>query len=901
PNGDWDNAKPEALGYPINTEYDEDYPFMHPNGKWLYFSSQGHNSMGGYDIFRAERNPETNSWYKPVNMDFAINSPADDIMFVSDFEEKTAWFASNRNNAKGMLTVYHVMLKRRPVITTIIAGNFRSTPEDPSRKAVITVRNIDNKKIAVVNTIDSTGEYSFNVPSSGGQFYFTVEHSGIHTQTEGVFISPQTEIRTINQRITYEETNGDKKLIIETDFNELVQLDPDFLKNRAALEKTEIVDLGVNTEPVPIGGLSVDPGALEPVGPGVIPSTPKVTTQELITEAKADAQATQEDATSLRQQADRAYAYANNLDKKAKEIQREADKAESAAETLPEGAEKKRLMEVADQLVAESNSLESQTVSAFNTAEALNTDAVLKQDEANKTKEYATLLEKAVKTNDPKMLDKAQRMESELENMTEVRLQSVETAKNLTAEANKKRDELEDAKQTAGELRTEIAQNETKKKELQNQLAITKKSSEKEIIQDQIESVNEEISLARENLVKAEARVERIKQESNALDNQAQAANQTLQHAKDDSQPVLPLSTTEKQSLGSSVTSYVQTFHDPASPTTYAPIDGEIGTPPGTETSAVVTEAGAASTGPVVADNADARFQRDLLALNAIADVVERENAKAKLYTDWAADIDLRVATKDKQFIASNNSAEKDRLQNEISVLKISSADKKQKAKDSLAAAKKAQEALAGGPGPETGPIAIGPATSETGQPVANENVDLRFERDLLALNAITDVVERENAKAKLYTDWATDIDRRVGEKEKQFNASTSFPEKDRLQNEIGALKISSADKKQKAKDSLAAAKKAQEALAGGPGQETGPIAIGPATSEAGQPVVNENADLRFERDLLALNAITDVVERENAKAKLYTDWATDIDRRVGEKEKQFNASTSFPEKDRLQ
>jgi hypothetical protein len=82
PTGDW--SKPLPVGYPVNTDYDEDFPFLHPNGNILYFCSKGHNSMGGYDVFKSMRNEVTGTWGKPINMDFSINTPDDDFLFVSD-------------------------------------------------------------------------------------------------------------------------------------------------------------------------------------------------------------------------------------------------------------------------------------------------------------------------------------------------------------------------------------------------------------------------------------------------------------------------------------------------------------------------------------------------------------------------------------------------------------------------------------------------------------------------------------------------------------------------------------------------------------------------------------------------------------------------------------------------
>jgi hypothetical protein len=66
----------------INSPYDEEYPFLSPDGKTLYFSSKGFENMGGYDIFRSSWDEETQTWSAPINLGSPINSPYDDIYFV---------------------------------------------------------------------------------------------------------------------------------------------------------------------------------------------------------------------------------------------------------------------------------------------------------------------------------------------------------------------------------------------------------------------------------------------------------------------------------------------------------------------------------------------------------------------------------------------------------------------------------------------------------------------------------------------------------------------------------------------------------------------------------------------------------------------------------------------------
>jgi len=113
PDGKW--GKPENLGSVINTKYDEDYPFLHSDGKTLYFSSKGHNSMGGYDIFKSVYDSSSNSWTKPVNLDFPTNSPYDDYLYIVDKDNFYAYFTSNRETRDNNITVYKIIVDKNPI------------------------------------------------------------------------------------------------------------------------------------------------------------------------------------------------------------------------------------------------------------------------------------------------------------------------------------------------------------------------------------------------------------------------------------------------------------------------------------------------------------------------------------------------------------------------------------------------------------------------------------------------------------------------------------------------------------------------------------------------------------------------------------------------------------------
>ncbi|MBI9058212.1 MAG: PD40 domain-containing protein [Labilibaculum sp.] len=106
-NGGW--GEWEALTA-LNTVYDEVYPFMSNDGRTLYFSSQGHNSMGGFDIFKSIYNEISDTWTEPQNIGFPINSTSNDLFFATGLNEEYANFISSRENGKNEVTIYKIKL-----------------------------------------------------------------------------------------------------------------------------------------------------------------------------------------------------------------------------------------------------------------------------------------------------------------------------------------------------------------------------------------------------------------------------------------------------------------------------------------------------------------------------------------------------------------------------------------------------------------------------------------------------------------------------------------------------------------------------------------------------------------------------------------------------------------------
>jgi hypothetical protein len=112
PNGEW--SKASNLGAPINSPYDEDSPFFHPDGKTLYFSSNGEKSMGGFDIFFSQLDME-GKWGEPINIGYPLNTVDDDIFFTTNASGDKGYYSSAKAGGFGEKDIYLVELKESAI------------------------------------------------------------------------------------------------------------------------------------------------------------------------------------------------------------------------------------------------------------------------------------------------------------------------------------------------------------------------------------------------------------------------------------------------------------------------------------------------------------------------------------------------------------------------------------------------------------------------------------------------------------------------------------------------------------------------------------------------------------------------------------------------------------------
>lgn len=156
PDGQW--ALPQNLGPQINTKYNEDFPTLSSDGSKLYFCSEGHSSMGGYDVFVSVYEEEENIWLPPQNIGYPLNTPDDERVISFSEDNSTAYVSAFRKEGLGDLDVYKVTFNN--VNQALLAYQFKLADKYES------FLTIDAKVMVLDATMDEVGTYQPN-PNTG--------------------------------------------------------------------------------------------------------------------------------------------------------------------------------------------------------------------------------------------------------------------------------------------------------------------------------------------------------------------------------------------------------------------------------------------------------------------------------------------------------------------------------------------------------------------------------------------------------------------------------------------------------------------------------------------------------------------------------------------------------------
>jgi tetratricopeptide (TPR) repeat protein len=195
PNGKW--GPPQNLGPNINTKYDEDFPNITSDNKTLYFSSKGHTSMGGYDIFKATWNSVKRNWGDVKNIGYPINTPQDNMNFRASKTGRTGYISALRAHGFGDLDIYSVTFNEVDPQYTVLKGYVTATDTTQIIKDVfISVLDLQTDELyGSYMTNPITGRYIIILPP--GKFNVLVEVPGFEMFTEDLEIFGKSSFRSV--------------------------------------------------------------------------------------------------------------------------------------------------------------------------------------------------------------------------------------------------------------------------------------------------------------------------------------------------------------------------------------------------------------------------------------------------------------------------------------------------------------------------------------------------------------------------------------------------------------------------------------------------------------------------------------------------------------------------------
>jgi hypothetical protein len=544
-------SKPERLSNTINTSFDEDFPFITPDGKTLYFSSKGHNSMGGYDIYRSDYDEASNSWSAPVNMDFAINTPDDDIQYISDPQSDEAFFSSKRSVPVGQITVYRIKTTRIPPSIALVRGVVKHDLASSNQLARISIKNVNTgKSLGSLASNEKTGVYRVNL-SNGGLYEYVVECPGYAPLKQQVKVPEMTEARSLSQQILLKKKSGEDKMEIFTFFADTANDEQsamaraEWLKDKAGLEvntgmldESVIASAGKNQAPNrnAYKGDNFD-------GVGYFPDN--MNPQQALSKSKDLAAESKSLAQKYEENSQKALILANQRNNEAGELYKESDKLKTQAEKSND----EEKLQQSSALQQKGNEKAASAKLAYTAYEEFKTKAEEQKQQYQELEDYNKRLDAAVKSNDPEELFALGKQQKEREaklaaNKTTSTNREAENKETLIASLNKSNATL------AQEL-SELKQEESK---LDEQLSQAKSDKQRDQIRDQQKDLQADKRRLEQEMNRNNQRIGQYNQEL-AIANKGQSIERQILKEIENNNDLLAknISKEEKQKLEQSL------------------------------------------------------------------------------------------------------------------------------------------------------------------------------------------------------------------------------------------------------------------------------------------------------------------------------------------------------------
>lgn len=519
PNGQW--ALPFHLGSVINSQFDEDFAYFNPLTQILYFSSKGHKSIGGYDVFKSHYDQENNSFSPPEKLDVAVNTPDDDVLYITDPDEMMAYYSTGATSVKGNISVYKVKIDNS-LNVAVIKGVFKVPSGDV--RAVINVKSaIDNSLVGTFRPNAKTGDYIIVVPD-GQPYKFLVETDNFSMESGIVDIPVQIALTTLMQEMEIKEENGGNKLVIRNLFDKNYK--PDDGQNAIAMtvkaEKGNIDLINNDPENQKLTNIESDKNQVS-----------SISNQDIVDIAYQDADELKSEIAEIKSEARFVIAFANKKKEFSKEKFQQSNALMEEAQSATDPKQKETKIAEANQLMTESEKLAKEAALTLQLVENLEKEAEKKEQEADVAQAYARELESAVKSNSSKeALDKLKTQKEALEKNSASESGHDMALNSIRQSAETKKSESEKARAKAKE-HEDIVNSITKElEETKAKISKTRNKDEKEELNFRLSNLESDLTEAQKEKEGSYAKADKLEYEVAELESQINLASNVVDEIK---------------------------------------------------------------------------------------------------------------------------------------------------------------------------------------------------------------------------------------------------------------------------------------------------------------------------------------------------------------------------------
>ncbi len=219
-DGKWGN--PVNLGDSVNTPFKEMSPFIHPDGKTLYFSSDGWVGMGGDDLFVTHQKGNDTIWTTPQNLGYPINTNGDEIGLIVNTRGNLAMFSSRRDAAKGRdIYAFDLPENLRPDLVTYVSGKvYDAKTKQPLGTQIELFDLATSKRVALLNSNEGDGSFLVCLPSKK-DYALNIQKTGYLFHSENFSLkNPKGVLKNYQLDVPLEPIAVGNKVVLKNIFFE---------------------------------------------------------------------------------------------------------------------------------------------------------------------------------------------------------------------------------------------------------------------------------------------------------------------------------------------------------------------------------------------------------------------------------------------------------------------------------------------------------------------------------------------------------------------------------------------------------------------------------------------------------------------------------------------------------